>query len=76
MKYLILVLQLTELNRKTNCTTSTPEDLGEKGCLFMKYIWVKVDEIFHNMRVLNTDASYYIQRDSAKFLQGHEKNKK
>ena len=57
-------------------TDSTPDDSGEKGGIITKELWKKGTNSIHDIHVVNTCASYHVQRYPAKVPQGDEKDKK
>ena len=54
----------------------TTDELRDNGEFFIWNLQKKGTGSIYNMHVVNTDASYNIQRDPGKFLQGVEKEKK
>ena len=46
------------------------EESGEKRDLLIRDLWKNGTDIIHNMCVLNTDTSSYLQKDPMKVLHG------
>ena len=47
-----------------------------KGDLLIRYLWQNGTDIFHNMRVVNTDAKSYLEKTPEKCLQEAAREKK
>ena len=48
---------------------STMDDSGKKVGVIIQDSWTKEAKTIHNMRVVNTDMSSYLQREPSKILQ-------